>query len=358
MRHPFAWCAWTLAAAVSALVVRHPLYLTIILLASWLVYLAVEPNALAGRSWRGLLRLGALIWVITIPFNALVIHQGRVVLFRLPAHWPLVGGNITLEAVALGFVSGYSLWTLLVIFAAFNLAVDASQLLRYTPGFLQQSGVVTSIALTFVPQMLASGRDIREAQRIRGHRFRGWRDQLPLIMPLLTTALERAIQLAESLESRGLGGASARTTGGAQRWQALILLGLLLLLGGMLARAFWPQRAAAGYALLLAAAGLLTYAMARLGRQARRSRYRRAVWGREETVITAVGALVLAGVAALRLVAGVVLIYYPFPPYSLLPSFDPWVGLLLALLSLPGLMRLLGEGDGPAQPLSGVSEVS
>lgn len=357
MRHPFAWLAWTLAAAVSALVVRHPLYLTIILLAAWLTYLAVERNAVAGQNWRGLLRLGALIWVITIPFNALVIHQGRMVLFRLPAHWPLIGGNITLEAVALGLVSGYSLWTLLVIFAAFNLAVDASQLLRYTPSFLQQSGVVTSIALTFIPQMLASARDIREAQRIRGHRFRSWRDQLPLIMPLLTTALERAIQLAESLESRGLGGVAMRAESHARRWQRLILIGLVLLLGGLLGRAFWPQQMVAAYALLLAATGLLLYAMARLGRQTRRTLYRRTVWRRGDTLVALVGALVLAGVALLRWLAGAALIYYPFPPYALWPSFDPWIGLLLALLSLPGLLHLSGERVDPSSPVLPLREV-
>lgn len=348
MRHPFAWLAWTLAAAVSALVARHPLYLTLILLAAWLTYLSVERDATLGRGWRGLLRLGALIWLLTIPFNALMIHQGRVVLFRLPAHWPLVGGNITLEAVALGFVSGYSLWTLLVIFAAFNLAVDASQLLRYTPGFWRQSGVVASIALTFIPQMLASSRDIREAQRIRGHRFRSWRDQLPLIMPLLTTALERAIQLAESLESRGLGRVAAPTERRHQRWQGMILLGLVLLLGGLLARAFWPERLAA-YALLLMGAASLLYALSRLGRQTRRTLYRRAAWRGEDTLLALVAALVLAGVALLRWLAGAALIYYPFPPYALWPSFQPWIGLLLALLSLPGLLHLFAERLDQAQ---------
>lgn len=344
MRHPFAWLIWTLAAAVSALVARHPLYLTIILLASWLVYLSVERNAALGRSWRGLLKLGALIWLVTIPFNALMIHQGRVILFRLPAHWPLIGGQITLEAVAAGFVAGYSLWTLLVIFAVFNLAVDASQLLRYTPGFLYQSGVVASIALTFIPQMLSSANDIRQAQRIRGHRFRGWRDQLPLIMPLLTMALERAVQLAESMESRGMGSVSARIQGHVQRWQVVILSSLMLLLAGLVARSFWSARPWIAYILLAGATLALAVALARLGRQTQRSRYRRDAWHIEDTWVAITGVGVLAGISILRVTERAALIYYPFAPFSLAPSFDLWIGLLLAALSLPGLMLLFADG--------------
>ena len=75
-----------------------------------------------------------------------------------------------------------------------------------TPGFIHGVGVVTGIAVGFVPQMVTSWQAIREAQQVRGHKVRGVRDVLPLVMPLLVTALERARQLAESMEARGFGG--------------------------------------------------------------------------------------------------------------------------------------------------------
>jgi hypothetical protein len=73
--------------------------------------------------------------------------------------------------------------------------------LRATPAFLFHAGVIISIAVTFVPQMVLGAKEIRQAQRIRGHRFRGIRDLLPLILPLLARA-QRAIQLAETMEAR------------------------------------------------------------------------------------------------------------------------------------------------------------
>ena len=205
MLHTGAWVAWLLAAAVPAFVLRNPLYLALVLGAAWVVYSSLGRSTSIGSSWGSFVRLGLFLFLLTIPFNALSVHVGEIVLFQLPEQWPIVGGPITLEAIIAGAVNGLALFTLLVVFAAFNAVVDHYQLLRATPAFLFQAGVVISIAITFVPQMVLSAKEIRQAQRIRGHHIRGIRDLLPLIMPLLASALERAIQLAETMEARGFG---------------------------------------------------------------------------------------------------------------------------------------------------------
>ena len=79
-----------------------------------------------------------------------------------------------------------ALLTLITLFAAFNLRVDQAQILRLTPSFIYEAGLIVSIAVAFVPQMVLSAREIREAQRIRGHRMRRVRDMLPFLMALLT----------------------------------------------------------------------------------------------------------------------------------------------------------------------------
>jgi energy-coupling factor transport system permease protein len=361
MKHHVAWLLWACSAAAIALLTLNPFYLLIIALAAWLVGAMAGQGSVASQSWRGLLKVGALVWLLTIPFNALMIHQGHVILFRLPANWPLIGGNVTLEAAIYGAASGLRLWVLLIVFAAFNLSVDASQLLRLTPAFLYQVGVVTSIALTFMPQMLASAKEIREAQQIRGHRFRGWRDLLPLIMPLLTTSFERAIQLAESMESRGFGRGGTLTpapavlrrltsqqakrimTAGqpANNLRLLMLVGLGLLLYGLFLCTYWPSFPWPGIMLLIAAAGVLMFVFYSLGRRVQRSHYRPARWQRGDTVLSLANLLMVAGVLLLRARDGLALAYYPYPPYPLLPDFNPWIGLLLVLLAMPGLLPLL-----------------
>jgi energy-coupling factor transport system permease protein len=341
-----AWLAWAVSAAVLALLIRNPFYLLIIALCAWLVYSTAEQRTGLVQSWRGLLKLGVLVWVLAIPFNALMVHLGTYVLFRLPPNWPLVGGNITLEAVLYGLVSGLALWVLLLIFTAFNVTVDASQLLRLAPPFLYQAGVVTSIAVTFMPQMLASAKEIREAQQIRGHRFRGWRDMLPLLIPLLTTGFERAVQLAESMESRGFGGQlSGVTQRQSNRLRLLMLLGLALLLCGLFFYTYWPQAPLTGILLMLCAGLILVYTFWALGRHVQRSHYRRSHWRAGDTAIVLSSVLVCVAIVAIRNTDKLALVYYPYPPYTLLPDFSPWIGLALMGLAVPGLLHLFSKSQ-------------
>ena len=349
MNHPTAWLIWALAAAVPALLIRNPLYLVIIGLAAWLVFVAASQDAGQEKNWMGLLKMGVFVWVLTIPFNALMIHQGTHVLFRLPLSWPLVGGNITLEAVLYGVVSGLALWVLLLIFAAMNAAMDTSQLLRLTPSFLYQAGVVTSIALTFMPQMLLSAKEIREAQQIRGHRFRGWRDLLPLFVPLLTTGFERAILLAESMESRGFGGQlTTQSPSEANRTRVNMVLGLLLLLCGLFLYGYMRTKPGLGIALLAVAALMLVSTFASLGRRVQRSHYRRLYWSPGDRLVSVLSLGVMLLVLIIRARDGLALAYYPYPPYPLLPEFNGGIGLLLALLATPGFVTLFGEPGSTA----------
>jgi len=354
MEHPTAWLIWAIAAAIVALLIRNPLYLVIIGLAAWLVFVAASHDPTQERSWRGLLKLGIFVWLLTIPFNALMIHQGSHVLFRLPLSWPLVGGNITLEAVLYGAASGLALWVLLLVFAAMNAAIDTSQFLRLTPSFLYQAGVITSIALTFMPQMLLSAKEIREAQQIRGHRFRGWRDLLPLFMPLLTTGFERAILLAESMESRGFGGQlTAQNPAQANRTRLNMVLGLLLLLCGLFLYGYMRAMPGLGIALLALAALVLVRTFGSLGRRVQRSHYRRLRWSRSDISMSVLSVGLVLLVALIRARDGLALAYYPYPPYPLLPEFNAAIGLLIALLALPGVITLFHVPD--AGSLSSVS---
>jgi energy-coupling factor transport system permease protein len=285
--------------------------------------------------------MGLFFVALAIPFNALSNHSGQIVLLRLPQTWPVVGGLITLEAVIAGAANGLSLFTILVVFAAFNAAVDHYQLLRATPAFLFQAGLVVSIAVTFVPQMVLSAREIREAQRIRGHRFRGVRGLMPLAVPLLATSLERAIQLAETMEARGFGSALRPVS----RWQAtavqvLTLAALLSMLSGLLLVAYFPALGLRGWGLACAGGLGLAAVFWLQGRRVRRVRYRRSPWTVRDTAVLAASLVALGVGIAARWLAPESLQYAPYPPNPLVPSFNPWIGASLLLLSVPALLAL------------------
>jgi energy-coupling factor transport system permease protein len=330
---------WLIAGAVPAFLLRNPLYLVLILGASWLVYSALGRTSAVGQSWGSFVKLGLFLFALTIPFNALSVHIGNIVLLQLPAGWPIIGGPITLEAIVAGLVTGLTLFTILMVFAAFNAVVDHYQLLRATPPFLFQVGVVISIAITFVPQMMLSAKEIRQAQRIRGHRFRGIRDLLPFIVPLLASGLERAIQLAETMEARGFGSViSPMTRRQTLLAQVAMLVALMALMIGLVLVAFVPRGGVPGWTLSGLGVVLLLSAFVFQGRTVRRTRYRRSRWHARDTLIVAASLLVLSVVLVARALAPESLVYSPYPPNSLLPLLNPYVAAALLLLALPALV--------------------
>jgi energy-coupling factor transport system permease protein len=337
--HPVAWLAWLVAAALPALSTRNPLYLCLVLLAAGVVFTALRNRSPAARSWGAFVRFGATLWLFTIPFALLTAHYGRIILFRLPEGWPIIGGPVTGEALIYGFCSGLALVTLLLVFAVFNIAVDQASLLRMTPAFIYQTGVVAAIAVAFVPQMVAAWQDIREAQQVRGHRLGGVRDLLPLVLPLLVTALERATQLAESMEARGFGHQIIEVSRGRRIAGQLAILGGLAAIGiGLAGLWFWPERRTLMSLLSAAGAALLALSFWDQGRRVRRTHFRRWFWGRTDRIVLI--ASIAAGVPwlAILLLRGDWLFYYPDPPYSPWPSFQPLLGLAIVLLATPAIV--------------------
>ncbi|MDQ7028473.1 MAG: energy-coupling factor transporter transmembrane component T [Ardenticatenia bacterium] len=241
---------------------------------------------------------------------------------------------MTLEAVTFGLVTGLNLLVLLLLFEAFGAGVDYAALLRFVPGFLFRAGLVTSIALTFVPQTLRTFRDVREAQMIRGHRFHSWRDLAPLMVPVVVIGLERSVQLAEAMESRGFGGPTGATD--RLKPRLALLLGIASLLLGLGLRSLWDRPwPVAG--LVLAGGSLLVWGFRHMGRRVRRTRYRLYSWTRADVVLAVAGGVLAGSVLAARLWAPEQLLYYPYPRV-MWPVFSPWLGVLFALVATPALL--------------------
>jgi len=351
MLHPVTWVTWTTITAAAATLTRNPLYLSILLGVVAIQYAWASQRHPEGRGWRTLLRIVLFLALLVIPFNALNVHIGRHVLFRLPSNWPLIGGNITLEAVVWGASTALGLLVLITLFATLNLQIDQAQLLRLTPAFIYEAGLVVSIALAFIPQMMVSAREIRQAQLIRGHRMRRLRDMLPLIMALLTTGLERSFQLAESMESRGFGNVRALPQARDITYKALTLLGLGGVLGGLFTLTYLPSWQWAAWTGLIASAGTLIALFWAQGRRVLRTYYRRDRWTWRDSVATAAGICVLAVLIVARIRDAASLQYYPYT--KLLPPFQPWLGAALLLLVTP---LLVAEYPGLSQPPSPESD--
>jgi energy-coupling factor transport system permease protein len=221
----------------------------------------------------------------------------------------------------------------MLVFARFNLEISQAQLLRLTPAFVYEAGLALSIGLTFVPQMMVSAREIREAQLVRGHRMRRARDALPFVMALLTTGLERSFALAESMESRGFGRARA-LPGRRDLWyKGLAVLGLAGVLCGFFLQTYYASRRVLGWTLVAVGAFLLLAVFWAQGRRVLRVHYRRERWSWRDAIVIAVCGGVIGFVVWTRLQAPGALAYSPYQ--TILPAFDPVIGISLMFLLAP-----------------------
>ena len=211
--HPMVWPIWLLAGTLA--VSSNPLHNLLLLLGAALVTLVCQNDSPVGRAFGFFVRIGLVVIGLRLVLSLVAVGgftYGTTPLGRLPVvalPWWLgglaLGGPFTLEMLASGIVGGVQLLTLLALFGAFNAVADHYGLLRRAPSFLGGIGLVLTIGLAFVPQTLGQLGAIRESQRVRGHRFRTWRDALPLLVPLISGGMERSLQLAEAMDSRGYG---------------------------------------------------------------------------------------------------------------------------------------------------------
>jgi len=216
--HPKAWLAWAIAAGALTLAINDPFTSLSSLAALSIVAVAFARRAPEGRSFAVFLKVGIAFLLVRVLLFSLTGHTGNVTLFTLPSvGLPRglggfsIGGAVTGEVVAQSIAEGLKIAAFLATFGVFLSVVEPSRLLRSMPRRLQSAGLVVGIALTFVPTMLRTASDVRDAQRLRGHRSGGMRALRPLVVPVVAGALERSLALAASMESRGYGGERPRT---------------------------------------------------------------------------------------------------------------------------------------------------
>ena len=357
--HPMVWPIWLLAGTLA--VSSNPLHNLLLLLGAALVTLVCQNDSPVGRAFGFFVRIGLVVIGLRLVFSLVAVGgftYGTTPLGRLPVvglPWWLgglaLGGPFTLEMLASGIVGGVQLLTLLALFGAFNAVADHYGLLRRAPSFLGGIGLVLTIGLAFVPQTLGQLGAIRESQRVRGHRFHTWRDALPLLVPLISGGLERSLQLAEAMDSRGYG---ARRTGSGHTLVlegAGSIVGLLLLALGLFATFYWTD-GGVGWGLLGGGMGLLAFVALRAGHATQRRRYLREPWRRRDLVVM-IGSLSLIALAMFARCYGVEALVYAPLPKAMLPPFRVWSLGMVALLIIPAVLTAAASPQPPRIPAVG-----
>lgn len=238
--HPGAWWIWAIALSACALRTTNPVLLCLIIaIAGWVV-VSRRADAPWSRSFASFLRLGLIVIAIRVVFQMLFgLRVAGTTLFAIPEFtlpgWAAgvsIGGPVTIESLLGAFYQGLRLATVLACFGAATSLCSPYRMLRALPSVLYEAGVAVTIAFTFAPQAIVASRQVREARRLRGRSDRGVRAWTASALPVLEGALDRAVALAASMDSRGYGRRGTASIAARRRSVALVLLGLVALAVG------------------------------------------------------------------------------------------------------------------------------
>jgi energy-coupling factor transport system permease protein len=196
--------SWTLSLMAAALILYHPLAL-LALLAAVLVS-AVQ----TGVGWflPRALRTALIVALPIVAVNVLVSRQGLTVFARIGDLGPFGQGHLTLEALVYGAVIALKVSLVILITTLAGLAVDPDELLRSFRRLSFRSALTASLATRMLPVLSADAERLGEAQRTRPEgRPRGTRARVLLLGAVVGGSLDRALDVAATLELRGFAAA-------------------------------------------------------------------------------------------------------------------------------------------------------
>jgi energy-coupling factor transport system permease protein len=191
---------WALALTAAALILYNPLPLAALALA----VLGAGACAGVGRRLAGTLRTALIVGLPIVAINVLASREGLTVFARLGNLGPFGQGDLTVEAVVYGAVIALKVTLLMLITTLASLAVDPDELLRGFRRLSFRSALTASLATRMIPVLGADAQRLAEAQRTRPEDpARGVRGRVALLSAIVGGSLERAMEVAATLELRG-----------------------------------------------------------------------------------------------------------------------------------------------------------
>ncbi|HTA05288.1 MAG TPA: energy-coupling factor transporter transmembrane component T [Solirubrobacteraceae bacterium] len=205
---------WAISLTAAALILYNPL----VLLALLLAVLGAGWGAGVGRRLARSLRTALIVAVPIVLVNVLVSRQGLTVFARLGDLGPFGQGDLTLEAVVYGGVIALKVTLLILTTALAGLTVDPDELLRMFRRLSFRSALTATLATRMLPVLAADSQRLAEAQRTRpGGARHGARARVALISAVVGGSLDRAMDVAATLEVRGFVAPRSRDHAGEAR---------------------------------------------------------------------------------------------------------------------------------------------
>lgn len=338
----FSWIIWLIAVLGALSATRNPLHLILILLILGLMTKIIKYDRKDNLVPISFFPFFLLIILTAAVFNALLSHVGSTILFFIPGNVVLISGPITLEAIVYGATNGLILSGIFLSFSIFNQSLSAKTIIRMIPKAFYPLALIITIAINFLPSIRRRLEEIRQAQAIRGHQLRNIGDYASLFLPLLIDSLERSMQLAESMTSRGFVPYQLQSTTPHNRF--VIITGMIFFIAGWIVQLSNGNHYAYGLSLL--GLFMIIFWFLWISKQIPQSTYKREKWSWLDVIISVI---FLSGLCVyiipLPFIDHQILIYNAYPTI-ILPDFDIIVGCVSLCFLIPAFIN-----RGPAHDL-------
>ena len=225
--HPLVWWLWALLLAAFVIRTDNALIATAVVCALTLVVLKLKSKSYWSGAFALSAKLAVSIIAIRIGFAILIgVPMPGTVLFQIPEialpSWMVgirIGGPVTSQRLTTAVTEALMIATLILLCGAASSLASPHRLIRSLPKAMFNLGVTLSVATSVLPQTVKSVARIQSAKRLRGQNIRGLRAWRGIALPLLEESLERALDLATAMESRGYGCHGKTSKYRAQKFQ-------------------------------------------------------------------------------------------------------------------------------------------
>jgi energy-coupling factor transport system permease protein len=201
---PSIAAAYGAALITLALAFEHPVVLAGVACAT----LAAAALAGVGPQVARLARFALPLALLIALTNAIVVREGLTVLVRFGELPPLGQVDVTLEALAYGFVLAMRVLVVVLPFALVAATVNPDVVLRAMRRLSFRSALTAALATRMVPVLTRDARRMEQARRCRPDAgTRPAAAKLTIVRAVTSGALDRAVDVAATLELRGFAGA-------------------------------------------------------------------------------------------------------------------------------------------------------
>lgn len=139
------------------------------------------------------------IVLLATIFNMLFSHYGNTVIFIVK------GIDFTLEPLTAGLFTGIMIGAVMAWFSAYNEIITADKFMVLFGGLAPNLALLFSMVLRFIPLMVKTSNEIKEAHIGLGYETKGLKNTLTRFSALISISLEKSIETADTMKARGFG---------------------------------------------------------------------------------------------------------------------------------------------------------